>query len=347
MSNRRPPATRVGAIGLGLVALVGVVAALVWQRVDAPVWLGDIWLRIAAVPLPYVVVACSLKALEVVLNTVAWATVLRAAYPEQAFSFRLVLAVIQGSIGFLAVVPPKIGGVALLGFYRVAFPGLTIAGLASTRMVQGIAAGVVGTLIVVLFLLTNPDVVARIDLVERVTAFVAGQPLLVLLLVVAGVGLAVLAGRAGRTRLGEVGAQLATGGAIFRSPGRYALLVVAPSVLAIVCRWGVTGTLLAAFGIPVTLQTMFLVNLSHGLARSVQIAPGGFGPTQAFDLLALRGFAPIEVVTAYSLAQGAILLAFNVAFGLAAMVWAFGWTRTRALVRFRPRPASVPGEAAA
>ena len=77
-----------------------------------------------------------------------------------------------------------------------------------------------------------------------------------------------------------------------------------------------TGTLLAAFAIPVSLETLLRVNVSHGIARTVQVTPGGFGTTQAFDLVALRGIAPVEVITAYSLSQAAILFVFNIAFGL-------------------------------
>ena len=136
---------------------------------------------------------------------------------------------------------------------------------------------------------------------------------------------------AGSAGLGEFGQQLAQSGAILRTPGRYALLVVVPTALAFACRWGVTGVLLAAFDFPVTLETLVRVNISHGLARSLQVAPGGLGTTQAFDLVALQGLAPVEVITAYSLAQSAILLAFNVTFALAALAWAYGWERTRAL----------------
>jgi hypothetical protein len=110
-------------------------------------------------------------------------------------------------------------------------------------------------------------------------------------------------------------------------------------------RWAVTGTLLAAFVIPVSFETLLRVNVSHGIARTVQVTPGGFGTTQAFDLVALRGVAPAEVITAYSLSQAAILFVFNIAFGLIALTWAFGWERTARLIRLPGRngnPAPVP-----
>ena len=131
------------------------------------------------------------------------------------------------------------------------------------------------------------------------------------------------------------------GGAILRTPGRYILQVMVPTLLAFALRWGVTGTLLLAFGISPSLETLLRVNVSHGLARTVQVTPGGFGTTQAFDLVALRGIAPVEVITAYSLSQAAILLLFNIAFGLVALTWAFGWDRTARLMRLPGRRADA------
>ena len=134
-------------------------------------------------------------------------------------------------------------------------------------------------------------------------------------------------------------AEMAVGGAILRTPGRYIFQVMVPTLLAFALRWGVTGTLLLAFGISPSLETLLRVNVSHGLARTVQVTPGGFGTTQAFDLVALRGIAPVEVITAYSLSQAAILLVFNIAFGLVALTWAFGWDRTARLMRLPGRHA--------
>jgi hypothetical protein len=147
--------------------------------------------------------------------------------------------------------------------------------------------------------------------------------------------------RRGRHWLREFVAQMAMGGAILHTPGRYILTVMVPTLLAFALRWGVTGTLLLAFGISPSLETLLRVNVSHGLARTVQVTPGGFGTTQAFDLVALRGIAPIEVITAYSLSQAAILLAFNITFGLVALTWAFGWDRTARLIRLPGRHAGA------
>jgi hypothetical protein len=120
-------------------------------------------------------------------------------------------------------------------------------------------------------------------------------------------------------------------------PRKYALQVVLPTLLAFAFRWGVTATMLAAFLIPLSWQTLLKVNVSHGLARSVQVTPGGIGTTQAFDLAMLQGIAPVERIVAYSLSQSALLFVFNIAFGLVALLWAFGWERTARFLRLPVR----------
>jgi hypothetical protein len=177
-----------------------------------------------------------------------------------------------------------------------------------------------------------------------VSAFVE-WPLLAILLTALIVLLLVVLLCRGRNWLRGFIAEMAVGGAILRTPGRYIFQVMVPTLLAFALRWGVTGTLLLAFGISPSLETLLRVNVSHGLARSVQVTPGGFGTTQAFDLVALRGIAPVEVITAYSLAQAGILLVFNIAFGVVALTWAFGWDRTARLIRLPGRhagPAAAP-----
>jgi hypothetical protein len=331
-NGRRRFPTRAIVSGVAVGVLAASVIFIARDGADISSWLGHVWAQIAAVPTVYVVVACGLKALEVVLNTGAWVAVLRAAHPEQAVSFRQALGAVQGGIGIAAVVPPKLSGVPVLGLYRVAFPGLGIAALMATRTVQGVAASLLGLGALLVFGVTSAGVGDSGGFLDQVSGFCRAQPLLAVAVTVLGGWLAVVLVRRSRAWLRGFGRQLALSGAILRTPGRYALLVAAPTALAFACRWGVTGVLLAAFELPVSLETLVRVNISHGLARSVQIAPGGLGTTQAFDLAALRGLAPAEAIAAYSLAQAAILLAFNVAFALGALTWAYGRERTIGLI---------------
>jgi hypothetical protein len=90
--------------------------------------------------------------------------------------------------------------------------------------------------------------------------------------------------------------------------------------------------LLAAFGIPVTMWTLALALGSNALAGAVRITPGGFGTTQAIDVIALRDYASPEVVTAYSLSEIAITAVVSSTIALAALLSVSGWHGTRALL---------------
>jgi hypothetical protein len=328
-------------IVLGIVVLVASIEFLRRQGLDPWTWFADVWVLIASIPAPFVILACVLKASEVSLNAVAWTTVLRAAYPEQGIGFRQALGVVQGGVAIFAVIPPKLGSFAVLGLYRAAFPSLSITAALATRVVQGISSSILGTVLLVIFGVTNAGFGEQDGFLDWVASVFAAWPLLALPLTALIVSLLVVLLRHSRTWLRGFVAEMSMGGAILRTPGRYVLQVVVPTLLAFALRWGVTGTLLLAFGIVPSLETLLRVNVSHGLARTVQVTPGGFGTTQAFDLVALRGIAPLEVITAYSLTQAAILLLFNLAFGLVALTWAFGWDRTARLMRLPGRRADV------
>jgi hypothetical protein len=327
------------AVVLGLIVLVASIEFVRRQGLDPWTWFADVWVLIAGIPAPFIILACVLKASEVSLNAVAWTTVMRAAYPEEGIGFRQTLGVVQGGVGIFAVIPPKLGSFAVLGLYRAAFPSLSITAALATRVVQGISSTILGTVLLVIFGIENAGFGEQNGYLDRVASVLSEWPLLVLPLFVLIVSLLVVLVRHSRAWLRGVVVEMTMGGAILRTPGRYVLQVVVPTLIAFAMRWGVTGTLLLAFGIPLSLETLLRVNVSHGLARSVQITPGGFGTTQAFDLVALGGIAPTEVITAYSLSQAAILLLFNIAFALVALTWAFGWDRTARLLRLPGRRA--------
>jgi hypothetical protein len=57
------------------------------------------------------------------------------------------------------------------------------------------------------------------------------------------------------------------------------------------------------------------------------------GQTQALDLVTLRRYASSESIAAFSVTQDSVITAWNVVLGVAVMLWAFGFTQTKALLR--------------
>jgi hypothetical protein len=81
---------------------------------------------------------------------------------------------------------------------------------------------------------------------------------------------------------------------------------------------------MAAFGIPITLYTVFLISSSHMLSQLFAITPGGVGQTQALDVATLRRYASSHDVAAFSITQDSVITIWNVVLGVAVMLWAFG-----------------------
>lgn len=333
-------------LGGGVLLLGIVIVAMEYLRrqgADPRAWLTQVWGTMMAVPLRLLIVAMAFKLTCVALDSFAWMTTLRAAFPDRQITYRQVFGIVQGGVGILTVIPPKFGGIPVLGLYRAVMPDLPLTTMVASRGVQGIASWMTGTLILLVFGASTVEAGGESGWTNRALGFVREQPLLAVAVIFALAGVVVLLARQGRSWVRATVRQLVIAGAIVRQPGRYALLVVLPTVLAFALRWAMTATLLMAFVIPANLETLVRVNVAHGLARSVQVTPGGFGTTQVFDLVALQGFATPEVITAYSLAQSALLLFFNVLCGILALLWVLGWDRTVGLFKRTRDRKTMPG----
>src|SRR3712207_1730643 len=88
-SRGKRTASRAAGIVLGVVVLLVSIEFVRRQGLDPWTWFADVWVLIAGIPAPFVILACTLKAAEVSLNAAAWKTVLRAAYPEERIGFQI------------------------------------------------------------------------------------------------------------------------------------------------------------------------------------------------------------------------------------------------------------------
>lgn len=318
------------------IVIVLVVGVLEFIGVDITGWLDSVWKNIGSVPPLYIVAALTFKTAESGLTAVAWMNVLRATYPDKHVSYKLALGAYQGGIGINAIAPAKAGTWTMLGLFRLYIPGSKLATIISALAVQSIAYGVFSAVNYIALFIAKPDAVGEgTSIFDTIWSYISARPELVILIVVCGGLLIAIAVRAFWVKITGLKAQLIAGGAILRTPGRYLTHVFAPALLSYVCRWIYTGIFMAAFGIPVTIYTIFLVIAGHALAGAIAVTPGGLGTTQAIDAVVLRPYTSSSNATAYSLSQDAILTAWNVVFGLLAMSWAFGWSETKQLVRDR------------
>jgi uncharacterized membrane protein YbhN (UPF0104 family) len=124
--------------------------------------------------------------------------------------------------------------------------------------------------------------------------------------------------------------------------------VALPSAVSYCFRIGVNVVFMAAFGVPITAFTVFLVASSHMLSGIVAITPGGVGQTQALDAATLSRQALTGNVAAFSIRQDSILTIWNVLLGLTLMLSVFGFSHVKALLSRKPaeQPAEQPAERA-
>jgi di/tricarboxylate transporter len=71
----------------------------------------------------------------------------------------------------------------------------------------------------------------------------------------------------------------------------------------------------------------------NSLANTVSATPGGVGINQAVNAIALEDYTDAATATAYSLGQQLAITVFNIAFATIFVVWAFGWSGGKLLVR--------------
>ncbi len=92
------------------------------------------------------------------------------------------------------------------------------------------------------------------------------------------------------------------------------------------------GVFLAAYGIPVTFQTLMRICGGNSIANVTSVTPGGAGVTQAFNVASLKGVASPTDAAAYSVAQQLVTTAWSIVLAVATLVYAFGWTGGKNLV---------------
>jgi uncharacterized membrane protein YbhN (UPF0104 family) len=152
--------------------------------------------------------------------------------------------------------------------------------------------------------------------------------------VAVGVAVAVaLAAPRVASRLRTLRRHVAQGGAILKTPRRYARQVVLVQAGAWTCRIAVVFFLLAAFGLPASVSTAGLVMVVAGLSTLVPLTPGGAGTQQVMLTYALHQTAAAAAAVSFSVGMQAGVTVVNALLGVAAAMVAFRTLRPLAAVR--------------
>jgi len=273
----------------------------------------------------WAVLALVLHVTNHLLRSVAWRGVLAAAYPEQRVPLIRVLTGYAAGVALNAVVPARGGDAVKVGLVRAAIPGSSVPTVAATMSVLVALDLLIGTVLVLVLGVTGA---VPLNLTGATGRLAAVAPLVVLGLSILG-----LIAYFARHRVRALALRVRQGGAVLRSPARYARTVAAPQLAAWSCRVGVIVCLLAAFGLPASLPMAALVMVVSGASTVVPLTPGGAGTQQVFLAVALSQTASAAAVVSFSLAMQASVTIVNALLGVAAAMVAVGTLRPVAAVR--------------
>ena len=294
--------------------------------VDVSGWLNELWDALTDVDLKYIVAGLALQTVQTTLTALGWYAILRAGYPAAQIPYRSILAAYAAGVAMNGFLPANIGTFASLLMYTALIAGATFPGVLGAMVVQKIFFTIAGTAVYLYLFLSVPGSFGlQLGWFESHRALAA-------ILIAGGIFLLVILCRVFWRKLEGLWQKAKQGGAILARPRDYFIQVVLPSFGAWLAKLGVTAVFLAAYGIPVTFHTVMSVIGGNSLANTVSATPGGVGVNQAVNVASLSDVTDTATATAYSAGQQLIVTIWNVAFGTALVVWAFGWTGGRTLV---------------
>ncbi len=309
-----------------LAAIALVLAILDLLGVDVLGWFSDLWDALTGIGLGYLVAGWALQTVQTTLTAFGWYSILRFAYPGGRVEYLQVLAAYAAGVALNGFLPANIGTVVSLLMYVAIIPGANLPGVLGGMVVQKIFFTVAGAFVYVYLFASVPG---TLDL--QLPAL-HDHPVLVLGLVAGAAMLLVILGRIFWRKLKGLWAKAVQGGAILAQPRQYVLRVALPSLGAWLAKLGVIAVFLAGYGIAVTFHTIMAVMGGNSIANTVSVTPGGVGVNQAANVAALDNVTDAATATAYSLGQQLAITAWNIAFAIALVVWAFGWTGGKLLV---------------
>jgi uncharacterized membrane protein YbhN (UPF0104 family) len=309
-----------------LVGIALLLAVLELLGVDVLGWFSDLWDSLTGIGIGYLLAGWTLQTAQTTLTAFGWYSILRVAFPGGRVAYLQILAAYAAGVALNGFLPANIGTAACLLMFVAIIPGANLPGVLGGMVVQKIFFTVAGTFVYVYLFLSVPG---SFDL-QLPT--LSDHPVLSLALV-AGAGLLlVILGRIFWRKLQGLWAKAVQGGAILARRRDYALLVVLPSFGAWLAKLGVIAVFLAGYGITVTFHSVMSVMGGNSIANTVSVTPGGVGVNQATNVAALNDVTDAATATAYSLGQQLAITAWNIAFAIVLVVWAFGWTGGKLLV---------------
>jgi uncharacterized membrane protein YbhN (UPF0104 family) len=324
MNGERP--RRIAKVLAWFAGIAVAVALLDVLGVDVRGWFSDLWDTLSSIGFGYLVAGWTLQTIQTTMTALAWYFILRAGFPNSPPLYRGVLASYAAGVALNGFLPANIGTFVTLLMFVAIIPGANFAGVVGGMVVQKIFFTVAGAFVYV-YLFASVAGSFEITLPA-----LNDHPVLSAGLVVGGAFLIFVLGRVFWSRLRGLWQKAKQGGAILARPREYFVRVALPSFVAWVAKLGVIAVFLAGYGITVSFHTVMSVAGGNSIANTVSVTPGGVGVNQAANVASLDSVTDAATATAYSLGQQLAITAWNIAFALVVVLWAFGWSGGRVLV---------------
>ena len=272
-----------------------------------------------------VALALALHVTNHLLRSLAWRNVLAAAYPATRIPLTGVATAYALGVALNALLPARGGDAVKVAVLRARISGSSVATIASTMSVVVLFDLAAATILVLTVCLTGS--------LPFALESPRGGPVLWLAAAVVLAAAIALAARLLPDRLRRQWQQARQGGAILRTPGRYASRVAGIQAAAWLCRIGVVICLLTAFGLHASPLTAAMVMILCGVSTLVPLTPGGAGTQQVMLAYALSQTASAAAVVSFSVGMQAGITAVNGLLGLFAAMIAFRTLHPGAAVR--------------
>jgi uncharacterized membrane protein YbhN (UPF0104 family) len=304
-------------------------------------WLQQLWDALTAVSVPLLLLGLAFQAGQTLFVALAWRNILRYSYPEGGVRYRQILAYYAGGVGINAVLPASAGTVAMIGLFRARIRGATVPGILGATVVQNIFFVVVSAAVYLwLFLGAAGSFDVEFE-------WFHDHPTASAIILIGGAVLIWIVGRILYTRFHSAWESAVEGGGILGERRLFLTQVVGVEALSYICRMCVNATFMHAFGVPVSVENVFLIVAASSISSTVALLPGAVGAQTALASVVLKGTAPTEVISAYTIGQAVITTAFNVSFGTILLAREIGWPATRAMFRRRKKGEKSDSEAVA
>src|SRR4249920_2540707 len=295
--------------------------------VDIWGWIKSFWDSLTSMPTGYTATAVVFQTGQTLFAGLSYYGILSVAYPGQVKAWPVIAAYAVG-VAMNGFLPANIGTFVTLFMFVAIIPSCTLAGAIAAYLVQKIFFTVAGTFVYLYMFLSVPGAfdISFGNLTSHPGFVLIGGAC-------AAFGLVILA-RVFWAWVKKLWAQAKQGGAILATPKRYLKRAVLPELASWLCKLTVVGIFLAAFAIPVTLESIMWVVGSGSLANVASFTPGAVGVTQATNALALKDCCdvPHSQAVDYSTAQQLITTTWNQIVALVLILWVFGWHGGKQLV---------------